>query len=122
MALVGATMMEVNDWETLQAVPSDLLNWAGTQLGPSMLPPYFRRSTTSPLLDILDEGHYDVALSHEEMEKPACRIDLVIPCCGDCVEANLRSDEESARCGHFAAKRRRMQERERENIEALVAD
>lgn len=121
LALVGAKMIEVKYWETLQAVPGDLVNWVGTQLGPSTLPPYYKGSTTSRLLNMLEAGHYDVALSYEEMEKLACWIDLVIPYCGDYVEANLWSEEESARYDHFVAKRRQMQEYERENVEALTA-
>ena len=121
LALVGAKMIETKHWETLQAVSGELVNWIGTQLGPSMLPPYYKGSTTSRLLGMLDEGHYDVVLSREEMEKLACWIDLVIPYCGDYHEANAWTKDEAAQYDHFLAKRRRMQQVERENIKALIA-
>jgi hypothetical protein len=36
--------------------------------------------------------HYNVILSCEEMEKTACWIDLRVPYCVECVEANGRDE------------------------------
>ncbi len=55
------------------------------------------------------------------MDKIACWIDLLVPYCGDYIEANAWTQEELAKYDHFAKKRERMEEMERKNIEELIA-
>lgn len=60
-------------------------------------------------------------LSPEEMDKIACWIDLLVPYCGDYMEANAWTQEELAKYDQFLKKRERMEEIERKNIEELIA-
>jgi hypothetical protein len=55
-----------------------------------------------------------------ELEKIACWIDLLVPYCGDYTEANAWSEEEARKYAHFLAKRRRMEDLERRNIQELM--
>lgn len=100
--------------------PSDMVNWISPQSEPSMLPPYAAGAARSGLMTLLEQGHNGVRLSREEWDKIACWIDLLVPYCGDYLEANAWSDEEQARYNHFMAKRAAMQEEERRNVEAWV--
>ena len=61
--------------------------WTSPQSAPPMLPPYSAGAAKSPLVELLAEGHEDVELSPEEMDKIACWIDLAVPFAGDYVEA-----------------------------------
>jgi hypothetical protein len=70
---------------------------------------------------MLEEGHEDIRLSQEEMDKIACWIDLLVPYCGDYIEANAWTQEEVAMYDHFMKKRKRMEEIEHKNIEELIA-
>ena len=58
---------------------------------------------------ILRKGHEGVHLSPEEMDKIACWIDLLVPYCGDYLEANAWSSQEKAMYARALAKRRRME-------------
>jgi len=100
--------------------PHPVVNWISAQSVPSLLPPYHAGAATSGLMAMLEEGHHDVELSREEMEKLACWIDLLVPYCGDYTEAHAWSDAEVAKYDHFLQKRRRMEAIERENIRALI--
>jgi len=96
------------------------VRWIGSQSVPGMLPPYYSGSTKSPLMDILEKGHYGVVLVREELEKIACWIDLFVPFCGDYEEANLWSQDEAKKYRHYLEKRRRLEAEEAKNIEALI--
>jgi hypothetical protein len=98
----------------------EMVNWIDSMSGPGPLPPYHRGSATSKLMDLLDEGHEDVQLSFEEYEKLACWIDMLVPYCGDYLEANTWSESDRKMYAHFAAKRERMETAESEAIEALI--
>jgi len=99
----------------------ELVNWINNMSVPTMLPPYYKGAARSKLITILEEGHKDVKLSQEEMDKIACWIDLLVPYCGDYIEANAWTQEEVDKYNHFMKKRERMEETERKNIEALTA-
>ena len=86
-----------------------LVNWIDSMSEPEMLPPYWRGSATSKLMAILRQGHEGVHLSREEIDKIACWIDLLVPYCGDYVEANAWSAQEKAIYARAVAKRRRME-------------
>jgi hypothetical protein len=99
----------------------ELVNWINNMSVPTMLPPYYKGAAKSKLITLLEEGHEDVKLSQEEMDKIACWIDLLVPYCGDYIEANAWTQEEVAMYDHFMKKRKRMEEIERKNIEELIA-
>ena len=102
--------------------PHELVNWISAQSVPTLLPPYHAGAATSRLMAMLEEGHHDVQLSREEREKLACWIDLLVPYCGDYMEAHAWSEDEVRKYEHFLEKRRRMEAIERENIARLVAE
>ncbi|MGB2809804.1 MAG: hypothetical protein WBC22_18845 [Sedimentisphaerales bacterium] len=99
----------------------ELVNWINNMSVPTMLPPYYKGAAKSKLITMLEKGHEDVELSQEEMDKIACWIDLLVPYCGDYIEANAWTQEEVAMYDHFLKKRERMEEIERKNIEELLA-
>jgi hypothetical protein len=49
----------------------------------------------------VEQGHEDVKLSQEEMDKIACWIDLLVPYCGDYTEANVWTQQEIDMYAHF---------------------
>ena len=121
LALTGAGRLDQTNKGTLSGRPTELVNWISVQSEPHMLPPYHQGAATSRLIDLLCDGHYDVELTGEEMDKIACWIDLLVPYCGDYTEANAWSQDDRRKYAHFLAKRRRMEVAERRNVEALLA-
>jgi hypothetical protein len=100
--------------------PNPVVNWLNVQSIPPMLPPYFAGSAKSELMALLRDKHYDVSLSKAELEKIACWIDLLVPYCGDYMEANAWGESGEAKYTRFQEKREAMEEIERKNIEALI--
>ena len=99
-----------------------LVNWISPQSAPPMLPPYSAGSATSGLLTLLEQGHKDVQLTREELDKIACWIDLVIPYCGDYFEAHAWTPAELERYQRLDEKRRRMEEFERANVAQFLTE
>jgi hypothetical protein len=97
------------------------VRWLNVQSIPPMLPPYFAGAVKSPLIAMLEKGHNGVELTYEEMEKIACWIDLLVPYCGDYLEANCWNEGDLKKYMHFQAKRDRMARLEVENIKAFIA-
>jgi hypothetical protein len=97
-----------------------LVSWIGSQSVPSPLPANFAGWTRSELISILEAGHKDVKLSSAEFETIACWIDLLVPYCGDYMEANAWTRAEVERYQHFLDKRRRMEEIERRNVQEFL--
>ncbi len=106
---------------TQRGKPNRLVNWLNAQSIPPMIPPYFVGAAKSELMAMLQERHNDVNLSREEMDKIACWIDLLVPFCGDYVEANAWNDAEKQKYARYQAKRERMEAVERANIKAMLA-
>ena len=100
--------------------PNKIVNWLNVQSIPPMLPPYFAGSAKSKLMTILRQPHYDVKLSRQELDTIACWIDLLVPYCGDYMEANAWGKGGQDKYRHFMKKRKDMEEIERRNIEALI--
>ncbi|NIR62447.1 MAG: hypothetical protein GWO10_01315 [candidate division Zixibacteria bacterium] len=100
----------------------ELVNWINNMSVPTMLPPYYKGSAKSKLITMLEQGHEDVELTKEEMDKIACWIDLLVPYCGDYIEANAWTKEEVAMYDHFMKKRKSMEAMERENIKRFIAE
>lgn len=97
-----------------------VVNWIGSQSVPEPLPPYAAGATRSELLSLLEQGHKGVKLSREEFEKIACWIDLLVPYCGDYVEANTWTHAEMRKYRFFANKRQWEQDTEQKNIRSLL--
>jgi len=97
-----------------------VVNWISSQSVPEPLPPYSAGAACSQLLSLLENGHKDLKLSREELDKLACWIDLLVPYCGTYIEANAWTETEMKKYEHFAEKRRQMQEIEQDNIRALL--
>jgi len=100
--------------------PGRVVNWAGTQSGPEMLPPYSAGAAKSKLIAMLAKGHKKVKLSTEDLEKIAAWIDLYVPYCGDYTEANAWSDDEVKKYNHFMEKRKMMEEQTQRNIDEFI--
>ncbi|MFW6164144.1 MAG: hypothetical protein ACODAJ_15355, partial [Planctomycetota bacterium] len=92
--------------------------WISPQSAPPMLPPYHAGAARSRLIALLEEGHYGVELSAEELARFALWIDLLVPYVGDYREA--MADDQVPRYEHFLAKRRRMEALEARSIESLL--
>lgn len=99
----------------------ELVDWISVQSAPPMLPPYSGGSAKSRLPKMLAEGHKQVRLSREERDKIACWIDLLIPYCGDYLEANAWTPEELDHYNRFLAKRRAQEALERDGLEELTS-
>lgn len=97
-----------------------MVNWIDCMSEPSLLPPYHRGAATSKLITLLEEGHEDVKLSREEMDKIACWIDLLVPYCGDYLESNAWSKQDLDFYARALAKRQRWEEVEEANIKAMI--
>ncbi len=105
---------------TQNGKPNPIVNWLNVQSIPPMLPPYFAGSAKSELMVLLRRGHYDVKLSREELDKSACWIDLLVPFCGDYMEANAWDEQGVKKYTHYLEKRKKMEAIEQANIKALV--
>jgi hypothetical protein len=97
-----------------------IVNWIDSMSEPEMLGPYHRGAATSRLMTLLEEGHEGVKLSTEEFDKIACWIDLLVPYCGDYLEANAWSPAEVDFYARYLAKRQRWEELERSNVQAWI--
>jgi hypothetical protein len=100
--------------------PNDMVKWLNVQSIPPMLPPYFAGSKHSKLMPLLKKGHYKAKLSTEELDKIACWIDLLVPYCGDYMEANAWGEKGEAKYRHFQKKRDDMAAIELRNIKILA--
>jgi hypothetical protein len=88
---------------------------------PELLAPWSGGAARSGLIEMLQQGHKGVKLSREEVLQIACWIDLLVPYCGDYREANAWTGDEIEKYERYAAKRRRMENLERENVQKLPA-
>ena len=107
--------------EALRGNPGGrLVDWVSSQSSPEMQPPYSAGSAKSELLSLLEKGHKEVKLSREELEKIACWIDLLVPYCGNYIEANAWTEAEMKRYERFSEKRRQMEVIDQDSIRALL--
>jgi len=105
---------------TCNGRPNEVVNWLNAQSIPPMLPPYFKGSAKSKLMTMLKAGHNNTKLSTEELDKIACWIDLLVPYCGDYMEANAWGEKGEAKYRHFQKKRDDMEAIELKNIKILA--
>ncbi len=97
------------------------VRWISAQSVPNMIPPYSFGSIISPLISMLRIGHSGVKMTSEEMDKIACWIDLCVPFCGDYYEANAWTDKEMKKYNYYQAKRDRLEEMDKNNIQAMLS-
>jgi hypothetical protein len=95
------------------------VRWLNVQSVPPVLAPYYAGSAGSPLVEMLRAGHNGVVLSTEEMEKICCWIDLLVPFCGDYIEANCWTPEELDKYLRYQKKCDAMAGVELQNIRAF---
>jgi hypothetical protein len=93
-------------------------DWVNIQSAPPMLPPNSAGAAKSRLIAMLEEGHRGVKLSAEEVDTIACWIDLLVPYCGDYIEA--MDERQIPKYQRFLEKRSRWEEQEKKNIEEFV--
>ena len=93
-----------------------LVRWIHKQSGPTEIPPYHTGAARSPLVKLLDDGHYDVKLDQVEWFKLAAWIDLLVPFSGDYREGNAWDKNDHARYTYYETKRHRHQEEERQSL------
>jgi len=120
LALVQPTVDKLEGHDYLAGTTDGLVNWISAQSEPPMLEPCAAGAARSKLLSMLTEGHYEVRLAREDLEKIACWIDLQVPFCADYEEANVWETADKEKYRHFLEKRRRMEELERRNIAELL--
>ena len=114
-----------NDWDRgsfAGTYDGRVVNWIGSQSIPAPLPPRMAGACRSGLIRLLEQGHHQVRLSREEMDKVACWIDLYVPYCGDYTEANAWTPGELKVYQRYLEKRKRMEQEERANIGEVLAD
>ncbi len=97
-----------------------MVQWISSQSPPTPLPPYSSGAARSTLMTLLESGHGEVRLARPELDKIACWIDLLVPYCGDYPDANAWSKKEREQYEHFAKKRRRMEELDRQSVRELI--
>jgi hypothetical protein len=117
---------------------NDYIRWLGIQDRPSMLPPYYSGAALSPMIamlrgkehmakdadlpkrptvsDELYEAHKDVNIDEQSLKTIAMWIDLLVPYCGDYLEANRWSRGERAWYEYYLAKRERNAEIVADNV------
>lgn len=98
----------------------ELVNWISNSSEPSLIPPQYGGSTRSKLITMLEDDHYEVKLPGGEMDKLCVWIDLVVPFCGDYMEANAWNEGELDIARQRIELRKRMDEIERQSIEAML--
>jgi|GEM_PF-379244 len=96
---------------------SEIINWPGAQSVPTILPPYFRGSAKSKIMQMLKDGHGGVNLTREELDKIAAWIDLYVPYSGDYRESALWSADEENYYFYYEQKAANFKEEQRRNLE-----
>jgi hypothetical protein len=100
-----------------------ILNWISSKSVVSMLPPYSAGSAKSGMIRMLrngEKGHDKVKMTAADLEILCAWIDLLVPYCGDYLEANAWNQAELDKYIHFQRKREALEEIERRNLEAFI--
>jgi len=103
---------------------NEIVNWINNSSEPTMIPPRYGGSTRSKLLLVNDPEASPcparMKLSREELDKLAAWVDLVVPYCGDYVEANAWSEDAMRRAAKRMALNRKAKEIDRRNIREYI--
>lgn len=94
--------------------------WQSAEDSPLLQPPYRTGSSKSPLVSLLDAGHYDVVLTKEEYDKICAWIDLGVPSSGDYAEG--LNDPWVSQIAVREVLRGNWEAEEKKNIDAYVRD
>lgn len=92
------------------------VSWIQSRSQSDMIPPYFRGSVKSSLMDYLEPSHYDVQVSDMEKRKVACWIDLCVPFAGSYAQHHTWTEAEKEEYDYFQQKRVHFAREELENI------
>jgi len=106
--------------ERARGKANEIVNWINNSSEPTMIPPMYGGSTKSKLITMCEEGHSKTRLSREELDKLNAWIDLVIPFCGDYVEANAWNEGEQKRAADRLALNAQMREIDEKNVAEYV--
>ncbi len=132
--LIAATREQRKGDDSLENSPfaahqNRIVNWINVQESPAMLPPYKAGAARSELLRMFDPNlapngrtHNDVKLTRNELDKLACWIDLLIPYCGDYLEANAWNEKEREKFEYYEKKRREMRDLDKKNTRRLLSE
>jgi hypothetical protein len=101
-------------------VRSKHLSWLSSQSVPSLIPPKIAGSIRSPLIAILKEGHEEVVMTREEMDKISCWVDLLLPHYGDYPDGMTK--ENASRYNARLRKRTEWERQEARNIAQYIKD
>ena len=103
---------------------NEIVNWINNSSEPTMIPPRYGGSTRSKLLLMNDSDTSpcpaDIKLSREELDKLAAWIDMVVPYCGDYVEANAWSEDAMRRAKKRMALNKEAREIDLRNIREYI--
>jgi hypothetical protein len=103
---------------------NEIVNWISNSSEPTMIPPQYGGSTRSKLLSVNDAEASPCPakneLSREELDKLAAWIDLVVPFCGDYVEANAWTEDGLRRAKQRIALSREAKEIDLRSIEEYI--
>lgn len=103
---------------------NEIVDWISNSSEPTMIPPQYGGSSKSKLLSINDPEASPCParndLSPEELDKLAAWIDLVIPFCGDYVEANAWTEDGLRHAKERIALNKEAREIDRRNIEEYI--
>lgn len=110
------------------AYQTPVVNWINVQDVPSMITPYKAGAASSSIMKMFDPNllygdapHNDVKLSREELDKLACWIDLLIPFCGDYIEANAWDEFDMKKFAYYEQKKKEMERLHLENTAGYFA-
>jgi len=92
------------------------VRWIHKQSRPTELPPYHSGAARSPLMELLEKGHYDVKLDQLEMFKLAAWIDLLVPFSGDYREGGMWSPRDHSYYTYYETKRARHHDEEKQSV------
>jgi hypothetical protein len=93
-----------------------LVRWIQKQSRPTEIPPRHSGAARSPLIELLENGHYEVELDDREWFKLAAWIDLLVPFSGDYREGGAWSGRDHAFYTYYETKRARHREEEERSV------
>jgi hypothetical protein len=98
---------------------SKYVNWYSAEASPLLQPPYRAGARKSSLMTMLENGHKDVKLTIEELDKLRCWIDIGIPSSGSYDEGMNAADK--SRYAANIAKRKQWEDEEKKMLQSYIA-
>jgi hypothetical protein len=103
-----------------EGTPNKWVDYYTRLLTVERTPPYYAGSCNSGLLKMLEEGHHNVKISREELDKIAAWMDLNVPFIGEYDEMNNWTDKSKEFYKTKTAMRKKMEKIELENIKEYI--